>query len=149
MREARPEIRGAHIHAANQVAPRKSRIPATVAASVWMVSAVVLLILLRLMHSDAPILFESLGVDLPGLTREALRAASFVSEVTNLLIVAGALVLTLVPFLLGARGGTAAKVYFTLTFLTVLGIAATWFAVNQPLNLLSDKLDTHAAPFGR
>lgn len=137
------------MHAPSQVAPRKSRIPATVAASVWIVSAVLLLILLRLMHSDAPKLFASMEVDLPGLTREALRAASFVSEVTNLLIVTGALVLTLVPFLLGARGRTTAKVYFALTFLAVLGIAATWFAVNQPLSLLSDKLDTHAAPFGR
>ncbi len=149
MREARPGIRGARIHAPDQVAPRKSRVPATVAAALWTVSAVVLLILLRLMHSDAPKLFEALDVDLPGLTRVALQAASFVSEGTNLLIVAGSLVLTLVPFLLGARGRTAAKVYFTLTFLAVLGIAATWFAVNQPLSLLSDKLDTHAAPFGR
>ena len=101
------------------------------------------------MHSDAAELFAALEVDLPGLTRVALDAATFVSEGTNLLIVAGALVLTLTPFVLGARGGTAARVYFTLTFLAVLGIAGTWFAVNQPLNLLRDKLNTHAMPFGR
>ncbi len=149
MREARAETRGGRIHASGQVAPKKSRVRATVGAGLWTVSAVLLLIILRLMHSDAPQLFEALGVDLPILTRTALQAASFVSEMTNLLILGGALVLTLVPFLLGARGRTTAKVYFALTFLAVLGIAATWFAVNQPLSLLRDKLDTHAAPFGR
>lgn len=101
------------------------------------------------MHSDAPKLFEALEVDLPVLTRTALQAATFVSDGTNLLIIAGALVLTLTPFALGVRGKTSARFYFTLTFLAVLGIAGTWFAVNQPLNLLSDKLNTHATPIGR
>jgi hypothetical protein len=149
MREARAETTGGRIHASGPVAPKQSRIRATVGAGLWTVSAVLLLIILRLMHSDAPQLFAALEVDLPVLTRSALQAATFVSDGKNLLIIAGALVLTLTPFAFGVRGKTAAKFYFTLTFLAVLGIAGTWFAVNQPLNLLSDKLDAHATPIGR
>lgn len=128
---------------------KKTSALAPVAVSMWALSAAAAAALLYLVTPDGAIILGSLDVALPLVTELALSTGTFLHESTGLLVFAGALLVTLLPYLLGARGNTATKAYFAMAMFGLLVTAASWYALSHPIDLLARQLDLPAMPFGK
>jgi len=112
-------------------------------ALLWIASAAALAVLLYQAQNAAP---SAVDAVLPGPAGVVLAASRFVFERQGMMIVGGAFVATLLPFLFGARGDGAAKFYLSLASMAVLATVAVWFLV-QPFAPVG--LGTDAVPLGR
>ncbi len=119
------------------------------AALLWIVSGSIAVISLRQMFGDIGPAYSVFELDVPLLTRAALAVGSFLNQGMGLVVALGVIGASALPVALGARGRTAAKVYFALTFVAVLALSSSWFALHGPLDIISQKLQTPAAPVGR
>ena len=107
----------------------------------WLASVGVLItVLLAYTGPSIITVFESLEVDLPGVTVLSLNTGVFLRTGLGLLIALGVVVVLALPFVLGSRSKATAKAYGALAIVTLLAAAACWFSVTQPIRMLQKKL---------
>ena len=108
--------------------------------SLWLVSGAALLAVFWVYVPGRLRVFEALEVDLPALTVLCLQVGMKLRSTVGLAVVAGAVLLGVLPFLLGARGPRAAKAYGALAVVTLLATAGCWFSVSHPVSDLQNRL---------
>ncbi len=128
---------------------RKPSALAPVAVAMWALAAAGSVALLYFATPDSALILGGLEGELPMVTELALSAGAFLHQSTGLLIVVGAVLATLLPFVLGARGKTATTAYFAMTLFGLLIGAATWYCLSHPVDLLAQHLELPALPFGK
>ncbi len=122
---------------------------ALIAGAFWLFAAGILLTLLYSSTSDSAVVLGSLEVELPGITELTLATGAYLHADYNLMIAVGALIASLIPLVLGARGPFSTRAYFGLAVLALLGTTAVWLALSHPLDILSQQLGDPSAPMGR
>ncbi len=122
---------------------------APVAVVMWTIAAAGSVALLYLAAPDGALILGGLDVELPMVTEFALAAGAFLHQSTGLLMVVGAVLATLLPYVLGARGKIATKAYLTMAMFGLLIGIATWYCLSHPIDLLAQRLDLPAMPFGK
>ena len=115
----------------------------------WLVSGAALLVVFWVYVPAGLGAFEALEVELPALTVLFLQVGMKLRSIVGLGAVAGAFLLSVLAFILGARGPRAAKVYGALSVATLLTTAGCWFSVVHPLSNLQDRLPAAEFPSPR
>ncbi|MHC5063983.1 MAG: hypothetical protein ACYTG5_08410 [Planctomycetota bacterium] len=123
---------------------------ALIAGGFWLFAAGALLALLYTATPEGAVVLGSMDVELPGITELTLATGAYLHADQNMMIAVGALIASLLPLLLGARGKFTTRAYFGLAVLALLATAGAWLALSHPLDILSQQLgDPSAAPPGR
>lgn len=101
--------------------------------AVWLIAAAGALFALHSWTPGAQAMFASLQLEAPTVTQWFLPLGQWLTAATtNLLIAAGAVVLTLLPFLFGLRAKVGATFYGALALVGLLMVGGAWLGLKRP-----------------
>ncbi len=118
----------------------------TVAFAAWVASALTFVALLYVHTPRATTIFAAFDFQLPTLTELLLRLGNALRSNEGLLVAAGVLTATLLPFALGFCLKQAVKLYGAAALLALTGIGLTWLGLIQPLDVLAEQLNSSPPP---
>lgn len=124
-----------------------SKSGASTAVSMWLAACVTFLCAACFFaNPEMAAVFASLEVDLPAVTAWGFFLGAWLRTGLGVVITLGLLALSVTPFLLGARGRGATRVYRAFSVVTFLAAALLWFAGPMPIQKLQQLLGPMAPP---
>ena len=117
---------------------------ASFAAFLWVVAAIGLAVVTCDVHSRSHRIYAQLELPAPGIVEGALQAGAFIRSDIGFVLACGAGLLSLLPFLFGARGRGIAISYLLAALLAAGTATLIWFSNAHALQLLAEKMASQA-----